>query len=250
MLRLLVGAIAALLLAGSANAQSVPVCFKTSSSQIGCTPVTTTTSPLPVTGTFTPSASSPEFTPVTPATATATAGVLLGGQYDSTQKTLTNGQQAAVSVSPRGAVYVAAGAEALTVQPGNTANTTPWLTAKFSQYPINATTTSPDPLTGNAAGTTGAVVGTLAAAASKTTHICGFAVSATGGVATVGPITVAGLIGSSMVFQLFSTVTGANLVIPFNPCIPASAANTAITITTTADGTATAVNVNSWGYRL
>ena len=36
----------------------------------------------------------------------------------------------------------------------------------------------------------------------------------------------------------------------FNPCIPASAANTAITVTTTANGTATAVDVNSWGYQL
>lgn len=122
---LLIGA--ALLIAGPAWSQA-PVCFKTSSSQIGCTPVTTTTSPLPVTGTFTPSASSPEFTPVAPATATATNGVLLGGQYDSTQKTLTNGQQAAYSASPRGALYVGVGAEAFTVQPGNTANTTPWLT--------------------------------------------------------------------------------------------------------------------------
>ena len=55
-------------------------------------------------------------------------------------------------------------------------------------------------ITGNAAGSTAAVVGTLAAA-------------------------------------------------NFNPCIPASATNTAITITTTANGTATAVDVNSWGYQ-
>lgn len=48
MLRLLVVGLASLLLAGPAAAQA-PVCFKTSSSQIGCTPVTTTTSPLPVT---------------------------------------------------------------------------------------------------------------------------------------------------------------------------------------------------------
>lgn len=92
---------------------------------------------LKVTGTFTPSGSSPEFTPVAPATATATNGVLLGGQYDSTQKTLTNGQQAAISASARGAIIVAPGAENFavqaaqsgtwTIQPGNTANTTPWL---------------------------------------------------------------------------------------------------------------------------
>lgn len=107
-------------------------------------------------------------------------------------------------------------------------------------------------ITGNATGTTSAVVGTLAAASGKTTYICGFNVQAIGGTATVGPITVAGLIGSSQVYQtdvnsatVGKTVASAN----FNPCIPASAVNTAITITTTANGTASAVDVNSWGYR-
>lgn len=39
----------------SPAAAQAPICFKSSASQIGCTPVTTTTSPLPVTGTFSPS---------------------------------------------------------------------------------------------------------------------------------------------------------------------------------------------------
>ena len=108
-------------------------------------------------------------------------------------------------------------------------------------------------ITGNAVGTTGAVVGTLAASTTgKTTFICGFNVQAIGGTATVGPVTIAGLVGSSQVYQtdvnsatVGKTVASAN----FSPCISASAANTAITITTTANGTATAVNVNSWGYQ-
>lgn len=105
-------------------------------------------------------------------------------------------------------------------------------------------------ITGNAAGSTGAVVGTLAGVANKTTYICGFNVSAIGGTAAVGPITVAGIVGSSMVFQLSSLVAGQNFSPPpFQPCIPASGFNTPITITTTADGTATAVDVNSWGYQ-
>lgn len=118
----------------------------------------------------------------------------------------------------------------------------------FSGYPTGATM-----ITGNAAGTTGAVVGTLAAAAAKTTYICGFNVQAIGGTSTVGPITVAGLTGSSQIYQtdvnsatVGKTVASAN----FAPCVPASAVNTAITITTTADGTASAVDVNSWGYQL
>lgn len=114
-----------------------------------------------------------------------------------------------------------------------------------SQYPVGSS-----PITGNATGTTGAVVGTLAGVALKTTYICGLNISATGGVATLGPITVAGLVGSSMTFQLFSTATGANLTWNFSQCIPASAQNTPITITTTADGTASAVDVNSFGYQL
>lgn len=104
------------------------------------------------------------------------------------------------------------------------------------------------PITGNGAGTTGAVVGTLAANATKTTYICGFNVSAVGTLA-VGPIVIAGLITGSMTYQLTATATGNTLAVPFTPCIPASAINTAITTTTTADGSASAVDVNSWGFQ-
>jgi hypothetical protein len=105
-------------------------------------------------------------------------------------------------------------------------------------------------ITGNSTGTTGAVVGTLAAATGKFTNICGFAVSVIGGTAAVGPITVAGTVGSSLVYQGSSTAAGITLTQNFWPCIPSSAPNTAITVTTTADGTATAADVNSWGYQL
>lgn len=121
-------------------------------------------------------------------------------------------------------------------------------------YPSNVTTNvAANPITGNAAGSTAAVVGSLAGAAGKTTYICGFNVQAIGGTATVGPITVAGLVGSSQVYQtdVNSATVGKTVAQQtFNPCVPASAANTPITVTTTANGTATAVNVNSWGYQL
>lgn len=104
-------------------------------------------------------------------------------------------------------------------------------------------------ITGNATGTTGAVVGTLAGATGKTTYICGFDVTAVGGTAQVGPVTVAGLVTSSAVYYLASSAAGSVLPIRYSPCIPASATNTAITITTTANGTASAVTVNSWGYQ-
>lgn len=110
--------------------------------------------------------------------------------------------------------------------------------------------TSAWPITGNATGSTGAVVGTLAAQPFKTTYICGFDVSAIGGTAAIGPVTIAGTVSGSLVYQLSSSAAGVTLSRAFTPCIPASAVNTAITITTTADGTATAVDVNAWGFQL
>lgn len=107
------------------------------------------------------------------------------------------------------------------------------------------------PITGNAAGSTGAVIGTLAAAQGKTTFMCGFSVSAIGGTAAVGPITIAGITGSApQVYQGSSSAAGGTVASgQFWPCIPAPTLNTAITITTTADGTASAVDVNSWGFQ-
>lgn len=122
-----------------------------------------------------------------------------------------------------------------------------------TQAPINLGSagfpTASTPITGNSTGTTGAVVGTLAANATKNTYICGFSVSAIGGTAAVGPITIAGTITASLVYYLASSVAGTELTQTFTPCIPSSAINTAITTTTTADGTASNVAVNSWGFQ-
>jgi hypothetical protein len=120
----------------------------------------------------------------------------------------------------------------------------PFPVATISSYPVGTIA-----ITGNSSGTTGAVVGTLAATATATTYICGFDVSAVGGVATVGPITIAGTVTSSLIYYLVSTAAGVTLSKTYTPCIPASAINTAITITTTADATASHVYVNSWGYQ-
>jgi hypothetical protein len=119
-----------------------------------------------------------------------------------------------------------------------------------SQYPVNSVTTTPTPITGRGTGSTGAVVGTLAAASTATTYICGFDVSAIGGTAAVGPVVVAGLVGGSFTYQMSSAATAVLLTRSFSPCIPASAVNTTITVTTTADGTASAVDVNVSGYQL
>lgn len=99
-------------------------------------------------------------------------------------------------------------------------------------------------------GTTGAVVATLPARTNYITYICGFDVSALGGTATVGPIVVAGLVGATtFTYQFSSTAAGATLNRAYTPCIPANAQNTTITVTTTADGSASAVDVNAWGFQ-
>lgn len=106
---------AALLLGAPAYGQDVHIMWKCGTTGFAAFCQVEAANPLPVTGTFTPSSSSPNFTPVAPATATATKGTLLGIQYDSTQKTLTDGQQSAASASARGALFVATGADAFTI---------------------------------------------------------------------------------------------------------------------------------------
>ena len=122
-------------------------------------------------------------------------------------------------------------------------NATYGLPVAVANGPVNSTM-----ITGNSTGTTGAVVGTLTAVTGKTTYICGFNVSAIGGTAAVGPITIANTITASLVYELASSTAGNSVSQTFTPCIPASATGTSITITTTADGTASAVAVNAWGY--
>lgn len=113
-------------------------------------------------------------------------------------------------------------------------------------YPTNAT-----PQTNAATGSTGAVAATLPAVATQFEYICGFNVSAVGSAAgAVGPIVVAGLKGGSQTYQLAAGATPAAgyLSQTFSPCIPSSAINTAISVTTTADATGAAVDVNAWGF--
>lgn len=123
----------------------------------------------------------------------------------------------------------------------------------FAQSSVRTTNVYPwgsIPTIGVGTGSTGAVVGTLAGTAGRTTYICGFDVSAIGGTAAVGPIVIAGLNGGSLTYQGSSSATGGIVVREvFNPCIPASAVNTAITTTTTAASGANAVDVNSWGFQ-
>jgi hypothetical protein len=113
-----------------------------------------------------------------------------------------------------------------------------------NQYPTGAT-----PVANSGTGSTGVVSAGLPAVTGLTNYICGFDVSAIGGTAAVGPISVTNLSGGiSMTYELASAVAGVTLPRLYTPCIPAMATSTAISVVTTADGTASAVAVNIWGF--
>lgn len=118
-------------------------------------------------------------------------------------------------------------------------------------YPTASTpTTSSSGSVANAA-----AVATLAAAAGVTTYISGFEV--TGGGATAASlvdVTVTGLVGGTATYTLGvvagATLANANLLVRFNPPIPASAVNTAIVVTVPALGAGnTKSTVVAHGFR-
>jgi hypothetical protein len=112
------------------------------------------------------------------------------------------------------------------------------------QWPYGST-----PITAIGTGSTGAVSATLAAAAGQYTYLCGIEVSAIGGTATVGPITITNLEGHTFTIQFASAASGAVYWREFNPCLQSTAVNTAIVAATTADATASAVDVNLHGFQ-
>jgi hypothetical protein len=158
-------------------------------------------------------------------------------------------QDAAVVVQSCGAVpqpYSLGGPRPITVDVnGNLCTGGPAAPASGAAgYPPGAT-----PITAYATGTTGSVQAILAASLTKFTYICGFNVSAIGGTAAVGPVTVINAGGSTQTYQLTSSATGVLLQQNFTPCIPGGVINQSLVVQTTADGTATAVDVNVWGYQ-
>lgn len=164
--------------------------------------------------------------PVAPATATATKSTLIGGQYNATIPTFTDGQQGSLQLNASGS---------LRVRQGN-------------PYPDTAA-----PYTASATGTTGATAATLAGAASVTTYICGFSIRANATAAVTGNAVVSGTISGSLNFTQWTAPTASGLGITemvFMPCVPASGTNTSIVVTSAAPGTGGVVSVTSWGYKL
>lgn len=117
----------------------------------------------------------------------------------------------------------------------------------LTPYPTGAT-----PITSSATGTTAATVATLAGTSGKTTYLSGFTISADATSALAGAATVAGTISGSLNYiQSVGSATSAQLLTQsFNPAIPASAANTAITVTSAAAGIGGNTAVTAWGYQL
>lgn len=99
-------------------------------------------------------------------------------------------------------------------------------------------------------------VATLAGAAGKTTYVSGITITGAGATAaSVVSATLAGLIGGTATYTV-AVPAGASvgfqpIVIQFYPAIPASAANTAITLTLPALGAGnTNASVSAFGFQL
>lgn len=102
------------------------------------------------------------------------------------------------------------------------------------------------PLMTVGSGSTGSVAPAFAAVAGVTNWLCGIDVSAAG-TGLVSPIQVSGVLSSNL-FYYGVSAGAAPLIVRFNPCIPASGPNTSISVSTTADASATAVWVSMYGY--
>jgi hypothetical protein len=106
------------------------------------------------------------------------------------------------------------------------------------------------PLSVSATGTTNATVAALPNAAGKTTFICGFSISSSATTGLTSVATVSGPASSLTFVQSVGTspaIGGAQQT--FTPCIPASAANTPILVTSAAAGTGGITTVSAWGYQ-
>jgi hypothetical protein len=117
-----------------------------------------------------------------------------------------------------------------------------------SAFPAGAT-----PITAAAQGTTASTTATLAAVAGKTTYICGWSIDADATAAVVGNMTVTGTVGGTLTRrQGVANVTNGTDATwsAYSPCIPASAANTAISVNSAAAGTGGNTTVTAWGFQL
>lgn len=103
---------------------------------------------------------------------------------------------------------------------------------------------------GSATGTTTATSTTLPAVASVTQYVCGISIRANATAAATGNATLSdGTITLNFTQWTAPTASGVGIIEEqFLPCRPASAVNTAWTLTSAAPGTGGVVSASIWGY--
>lgn len=128
--------------------------------------------------------------------------------------------------------------------PVSAANPLP--TAYTTAIPSGATQ-----ITASGTGTTAAVTATLAATSGKTTFICGFTISSTATTGITGTATVTGTITGTLSFVqgVGTSPAVSTLTVPLSPCVPASASNTTLVVTTVAASTGGVTSVIANGYQ-
>lgn len=102
----------------------------------------------------------------------------------------------------------------------------------------------------SATGTTGVVTATMPAVANATNWICGFSIRSSATAAVTGDATVTGTLNTLHFTEFVAPVASGIGTVEegFDPCIPASAFNTAIAVNSIAAGTAGVTSVTVWGY--
>lgn len=115
-----------------------------------------------------------------------------------------------------------------------------------SVFPVGATAVN-----GSATGTTAATSATLAATASVTNYVCGFSIRANATAAVTGNATLSDGTKTFNFTQWTAPLASGLGVIEmiFSPCFPASAVNTAWTLTSAAPGSGGVVSTSIWGYQ-
>lgn len=117
-----------------------------------------------------------------------------------------------------------------------------------SQYPGGATA-----ITATATGTTAATTATLAGTSGKTTFICSLSIRSNATAAATGNATVTGVITATLNYNHWTAPLASGMGITemiYNPCVPASAANTGIAVISPAPGSGGVVSVTATGYQL
>lgn len=114
------------------------------------------------------------------------------------------------------------------------------------------TSTGSTAVTASTTGTTLATAAAIPAVASTTSYICGFSVRSNATAAATGNATIAGTISATMNYTHWTAPLASGIGVTenrFDPCVPASAVNTAITVTSPAAGAGGTMSVTVWGYR-